>query len=146
MEPLVGCLIAWFAGIRITDTHTDTQDNCCNPRCACAPRVNQVYYHIYKWTRVHSSTVHGPTRSTSDHRHKQENAHVIIISYMYMYMYIFLLSVQHSVLHFEMIATACMATEHMIILLCHVIVQSMPQSSELQQSTRCALALTQGPT
>ena len=27
-------------GDRHTDTHTDTQTKYCNPRCACAPRVN----------------------------------------------------------------------------------------------------------
>ena len=24
----------------VVDTHTDTQNDYCNPRCACAPRVN----------------------------------------------------------------------------------------------------------
>ena len=41
LEPLVGCTIARFARIRVTDTQTDTQDNRYNPHCACTPRVNE---------------------------------------------------------------------------------------------------------
>ena len=26
---------------RLTNRHTDTQNDYCNPRCACAPRVNE---------------------------------------------------------------------------------------------------------
>ena len=39
---------------RQTNRQTDTQTNYCNPRCACAPRVNNMhtyteyYYYIYE--------------------------------------------------------------------------------------------------
>ena len=49
MVSFVILLIARTARIacadRQTHTHTYIQDNYCNPRCACAPRVNE------KWNR-----------------------------------------------------------------------------------------------
>ena len=47
MEPLVGHLGVWFARIRITDTHTDTQDKYCNPP-AHAHRGLIIVYKIKK--------------------------------------------------------------------------------------------------
>ena len=42
VEPLVGCIIARCARIRVTDKHTDTQDNYFS--CACLPSVYKVYF------------------------------------------------------------------------------------------------------
>ena len=45
LKPLVfGRLVACSARIVVTDRHTHTRDNYYNPRCACAPRVNDMYY------------------------------------------------------------------------------------------------------
>ena len=40
MVSFVILLIARTARIACADRQTDTRDNYCNPRCACAPRVN----------------------------------------------------------------------------------------------------------
>ena len=39
---LISRLVACSARI-VVDKQTDTQTNYCNPRCACAPRVNYMY-------------------------------------------------------------------------------------------------------
>ena len=60
---LISCLVAYSARIvvdrqtdrqtnRQTDEQTDTQTNYCNPRCACAPRVNE---HKSRCSTVHST-------------------------------------------------------------------------------------------
>ena len=48
----------------VVHTHTDTQNDYCNPRCACAPRVN----NILTPTRTHTSDPHTRT-STHTHAH-----------------------------------------------------------------------------
>ena len=40
MVSFIILLIAHTARIACADRHTDTRDNYCNPRCACAPKVN----------------------------------------------------------------------------------------------------------
>ena len=41
MVSFIILLIARTARIECPDRHTHTQDNYCNPRCACTPRVNK---------------------------------------------------------------------------------------------------------
>ena len=45
---------------RQTDRQTDTQTNYCNPRCACAPRVNYPFRsHVCKYLYVNESALAG---------------------------------------------------------------------------------------
>ena len=41
---------------RQTDRHTHTQDNYCNPRCACAPRVNNAIDDLKKLPWINKQT------------------------------------------------------------------------------------------
>ena len=46
---LISRLVACSARIVVdkqTDKQTDTQNDYCNPRCACAPRVNYTSVHV----------------------------------------------------------------------------------------------------
>ena len=51
LVPLIGRLVACSARTR-TDRRTDKQTKYCNPRCACAPRVNHHDYgKISSWSK-----------------------------------------------------------------------------------------------
>ena len=50
---LISRLVACSARI-VVDTHTHTQNDYCNPRCACAPRVNYIGLYIHMHTHTMS--------------------------------------------------------------------------------------------
>ena len=64
-----------------THTHTHTQDNYCNPRCACAPRVNKLICgrHNTTYTRPY---LHRATACVTPHVHSTCTSYVL---YTYLY-------------------------------------------------------------
>ena len=49
---LISRLVAYSARI-VVDRQTDTQNDYCNPRCACAPRVNYIHVRIISIAYIH---------------------------------------------------------------------------------------------